>query len=107
MLSRPPIQTTISGLSSILKLFPFVQDSYKEQHLNDLGFKDIYSKLIQNNRCNGETNYSMKEGLLYKGNTLCVLQGQRVKHIREAYTYQIFGHFGVSKNMKNLQRYVY
>jgi len=59
MLSRKPIQTTISSLSTILKLFPLVQESYKEKYLNDLDFKDIYLSLIWNIRCD-EINYFVK-----------------------------------------------
>lgn len=107
MLSSPPIHTTISSLSTILKIYPFVQDAYKKQYMHDPDFKYVYLKLTHNNRHDEKTNYFVKDGLLYNFNVLCVLEGERVQLIREAHSSQIYEHFGVGKTMVNLQRYVY
>ena len=48
------------------------------------------------------------EGLLYKGERLCVPKGaDQVRRIREAHTSKISGHFGAEKTLKNLERYVH
>lgn len=78
MFSRPLIQTFFLSLSIVLKCFPFIQESYKYKYLNNIDFKDIYLNLINNIRCDDEIYYFLKEGLLYKENTLCVPQGERV-----------------------------
>lgn len=58
-----------------------MRESYKEQYLIDVDFKHMYSKLIHDSRCSGETNYFMKNEFLYKGNALCMHEGERVQLI--------------------------
>ena len=56
------------------------EESYKEQYLIDIDFKDIYLNLIQNSRCDDEIDYFVKEGLLYKGNALCATRRKSATH---------------------------
>lgn len=39
----------------------------------------------------------MKDGILYKLNLFCVLEGKRVQSIQKVHSSHIVGHFGVGK----------
>ena len=110
MLSRPPIAANITVkvfLTSVLQITPFMHETYRELYLLDPEFKEVYSRLLHSNKPHEGEEYCVKEGLLYKLDKLCVLEGERLQLIREAHTSKIAGHFGVGKIVANLQRYVY
>lgn len=101
MLSRP-----IISASTILKHNSVLHESYTEQYVQDIEFKDVYATLSQGKRVE-ELDYHVKDLLLYHCGKFCILQTKRVKIIREAHTSLILGHFGVSKTIAQLQRFCY
>ena len=101
MLSRP-----IINASTILKHNSVLHESYIEQYAQDMDFKDVYATLSQRKRVE-ELDYHVKDRLLYHYGKLCIPQTERAKIIREARTYLISGHFGVSKIVAQLQRFFY
>ena len=91
MLSTPIINSPI-----ILKHNSVLHESYIEQYAQDIDFKDVYATLSQGKWVE-ESDYHVKDRLLYHCGKLCFPQIERVKIIREAHTSLISGHFGVSK----------
>ena len=52
-------------------------------------------------------DYHVKDRILYHCGKLCIPQTERVRIIREARTSLIYGQFGVSKTVAQLQRFCY
>jgi len=101
MLSRP-----IINASTILKYNSVMHESYIEQCIQDIDFKDVYVTLCHGKKV-GDLDYYVKDQLLYHLGKLCIPQTERVNKIREVHTSVISGHFGVSKTVAQLQRYCY
>lgn len=101
MLSR-----TIINASTILKHNSIIHESYIEQYAQDTDFRDVYATLSHGKQVE-ELDYFIKDKLLYDLGKLCIPQIERVNIIREAHTYLISGHFGVSKTIVQLQRFCY
>ncbi|GJY15488.1 transposable element [Tanacetum coccineum] len=102
MLSRPPV--AMLCLSVFMQVQPSSHDEYASEYANDLDFIHV----IEDLESGKPTEYNWKGKLLYKGSVLCVPKMvERVHWMREAHTSKVAGHFGVTKTLQNLQRYVF
>jgi len=101
MLSIP-----IINASTIIKHNSVIHESYIEQYAQDTDFKYVYATLSHGKQVE-ELDYFINDKLLYHLGKLCIPQNERVNIIREAHTFLISGHFGVSKIVAQLQRYCY
>jgi hypothetical protein len=94
----------ITTLGTLTQVEAFTCDAYQEENIvQDEYFKEVF-QWLQGQVCEeeGVGNIS-KDGLLYKLDKLCVLEGERLQLIREAYTSKVVRHFGVGKIVANLQ----
>ena len=66
----------------------------------------MYASLSKGNQVE-KKDYHMDKNLLFHLGKLCISQGERLSVMREAHSFLIAGHFGVSKTMAHLHRYYY
>ena len=61
------------------------------------------------NNFHGEfADYTLQNGLLFKGNQLCVPRGSmRENLIQEKHNGSLSGHFGINKTLELVQRYYF
>ncbi|GKC07671.1 transposable element [Tanacetum coccineum] len=79
-------------------------DEYASEYKNDPDFH----RAIEDIKWSVPTEFTWQGKLLYKGVSLCIPKmGDRVRWMREAHTSKVAGHFGVTKTLQNLQRYVF
>jgi len=67
-------------------------------------YQQFQGKCVQVDRDNKDDCHN-EDGLLYKLEKLCVLQGERVKLTMDVHTSKVIGHFGVGKTITTLQKY--
>jgi len=107
MLSHPPLKK-IAAIGMIIQLEPFTHELLSEDYEGDEYFKGVYKKIKERVVVVMEGNeYHLQYGLLYKLEKLCIPWDKRFHLMREEHTSRVTGHFGVTKTMENLQRYVY
>ena len=78
MLSKP-----IINASTILKHNLVLHESYIEQYVQDVDFKDVYATLSHGKQVE-ELDYHVKYQLLYHLGKLCIPQTERINIIQEA-----------------------
>ena len=81
-------------------------ESYIEQYVEDIDFKDVYEPLTHGTQVE-EESYHVHDKLLYHLCKLCIRQGERAHVIREAHSSRVSGHNGVGKIVAQLQRLCY
>ncbi|GKA69579.1 transposon ty3-I gag-pol polyprotein [Tanacetum coccineum] len=102
MLSRPPV--IMLCLSVFMQVHPSSHNEYASEYPSDPDFMNVIKEM----ECHKPTEFNWKGKLLYKGGLLCVPKtAERVQWMREAHTSKVVGHFGVTKTLQNLQRYVF
>ncbi|XP_038973019.1 uncharacterized protein LOC120105044 [Phoenix dactylifera] len=102
MLSRPPAATLC--LSAVMQVQPTTDEEYAGWYSEDLDFQGALADV----EARRPTEFVLRDKLLYKGELLCVPRAaERVCWIREAHTSKVAGHFGVTKTLQNLHRYVF
>ena len=99
MLSRPPISLLVA-----MRIQPLVPSEYEPKYQSSKDFKKVYETAVSGK----PGDFAIRDGLLYKGKLLCIPEdGDRLTWLREAHTSRVAGHFGVTKTLLNLQRYVF
>ncbi|OMO57853.1 hypothetical protein CCACVL1_25676 [Corchorus capsularis] len=93
---RPPLKVA----NVVMYREPSDSVIYKEQYIDDSCFQNTYRQLEAGNSIDG---YHLEDGLLFKGNKVCVPLDSRLKLIREAHNSLVAGHFGIHKTVANLQ----
>jgi hypothetical protein len=102
MLSRPPV--TAICLSVFMQVHPALHEEYVDWYKEDPDFQSTWEEVLSSR----PSEFMLRDGLLYKGKLLCIPRSdERVRYIREAHTSKIAGHFGVTKTLQNLSRYVF
>ncbi|GJT73573.1 transposon ty3-I gag-pol polyprotein [Tanacetum coccineum] len=102
MLSRPPLPTL--SLTVFMQVQPSCHDEYASEYKNDPDFH----RAIEDIEGSNSTEFTWQGNLLYKGVLLCIPKtGDRVRWLRAAHKSKVAGHFGVTKTLQNLQRYVF
>lgn len=82
----------------------------KELYKEELDFKDAYNACLNFSICFHVdfSDYMLQEGLLFKGNLLCVPKcSTRENIIREKHNEILGGHFGLDKILEQETRYCY
>ena len=81
-----------------------VHSEYATAYASSQDFKSVFEQAQ-----GGHKSYFaiLGYGLLYKGMSLCIPEGgDKIHWIKEAHTSRVHGHFGITKTLLNLQRYV-
>jgi hypothetical protein len=85
-------------------------DSLKDMYIYDLDFKDAYEAcenpvLRDRSQC---IDYLIQDGLLFKGNQLCILKGSmRENLLKEKHNRGLVGHFGHDEKFVQLNNLYY
>lgn len=85
-------------------------EGFKDLYEEDEDFSSAYKVYKEfENHFHGEcVDYTLQNGLLFKGNQLCVPRGSmRENLIQEKHNGSLSGHFGINKTLDLVQRYYY
>nr|GEV77433.1 hypothetical protein [Tanacetum cinerariifolium] len=107
-ISTKSSQVTAGKANEVDDLLAAVQppchDDYASEYKNDLDFH----RAMKDVKCSNSTEFTWQGNLFYKGVFLCIPKiGDQVRWLREAHTSKVARHFGVTKTLQNLQRYVF
>jgi hypothetical protein len=85
-------------------------ESFQNLYKNDEDFAEAYKVCMDfgNHFHSRFLEYTLQNGLLFKGNQLCVPRGSmRENLIQEKHNGSLSGHFGISKTIELVQRFYY
>jgi hypothetical protein len=103
-ISRRPDYQVLNAMSTV-ELQSGILDQISETIQQDEHFGKIYQKVVEGE----EQEYSIRDGLLYLGDRICIPDNPEIKHhlLREVHDAPLAGHFGIRKTYARIAEHVY
>jgi hypothetical protein len=106
-ISRRPDYQELNSMSTV-ELQSGILDQISETIQQDEYFGKIYQKVTDSGD-QEEQEYSIRDGLLYLGDRVCIPNNPEIKHhlLREVHDAPLAGHFGIRKTYARIAEHVY